>query len=216
MLKLNHWCQKNESLISSCSVLCLFCSCVTQCLVFLFLYIFSFLCIFSINKWKSINELPRSNITVAERQPSRKINQSSSMNQISTNIAQQQESISTRNKSISIPDSRFIFIWRNSCFGKFLFAFGEGLHIDAFHLFSILGGGHFGKVILSEYFPRRGDYNVLLILEKGHILASVEVESLMSEKRIFDFILFYFMSVLFVCYWKSDLSFLSFFCFSTE
>lgn len=50
---------------------------------------------------------------------------------------------------------------------------------------SVLGRGHFGKVILSEYIHRRGDYYALKVLKKGDILARDEVESLMSEKRIF-------------------------------
>jgi hypothetical protein len=71
---------------------------------------------------KSINELPRSNITAAERHPSQKFNRSSSMNQISTNIAQQQEIVPTRNKSLSIPDSRFIYL-KDSCVFEILFMF---------------------------------------------------------------------------------------------
>lgn len=53
---------------------------------------------------------------------------------------------------------------------------------------SVLGRGHFGKVILSEYIHRRGDYYALKVLKKGDILARDEVESLMSEKRIFEVI----------------------------
>ncbi|CAF1634503.1 unnamed protein product, partial [Adineta ricciae] len=121
---------------------------------------------------KTIYELPRSNVVSTERQPSLKFNRSSSMNQISTNIAQLQEIVPTRNKSLSIPDSRF----------------PKGVHIDTFRLVSVLGRGHFGKVILSEYLARRGDYYALKVLKKGDILARDEVESLMSEKRIFEVI----------------------------
>ncbi|CAF1046714.1 unnamed protein product [Adineta steineri] len=120
----------------------------------------------------STNDLPRSNVIHTERQPSQKFNRSSSMNQISTNIAQLQDIVPPRNKSLSIPDSRF----------------PKGVHIDAFRLVSVLGRGHFGKVILSEYLPRRGDYYALKVLKKGDILARDEVESLMSEKRIFEVI----------------------------
>lgn len=62
------------------------------------------------------------------------------------------------------------------------------MNIDNFRLVSVLGRGHFGKVILSEYVPRRGDYYALKVLKKGDILARDEVESLMSEKRIFEVI----------------------------
>ena len=55
---------------------------------------------------KMHDEISHSNINIAERHPSQKFNRSSSMNQISTNITQQQEIMPTRNKSLSIPDSR--------------------------------------------------------------------------------------------------------------
>jgi serine/threonine protein kinase len=70
----------------------------------------------------------------------------------------------------------------------FVFRFPKGVHIEAFRLVSVLGRGHFGKVILSEYIPRRGEYYALKVLKKGDILARDEVESLMSEKRIFEVI----------------------------
>jgi hypothetical protein len=59
---------------------------------------------------KIIHDISHSNITATERHPSQKFNRSSSMNQISTNIAQQQDIIPTRNKSLSIPDSRLIYL----------------------------------------------------------------------------------------------------------
>jgi len=58
---------------------------------------------------KTVNDISNSNINVNERHPSQKFNRSSSMNQISTNIIQQHDIASTRNKSLSIPDSRFIY-----------------------------------------------------------------------------------------------------------
>ncbi|CAF1406656.1 unnamed protein product, partial [Didymodactylos carnosus] len=66
--------------------------------------------------------------------------------------------------------------------------FPKGVVIDAFRLVSVLGRGHFGKVILAEYIYRKGDYYALKVLKKGDILARDEVESLMSEKRIFEVI----------------------------
>ena len=54
-----------------------------------------------------INDMQHSNANATERHPSQKFNRSSSMNQISTNLPLQQELPPTRNKSLSIPDSRF-------------------------------------------------------------------------------------------------------------
>lgn len=51
----------------------------------------------------------------------------------------------------------------------------------------MLGRGHFGKVILSQYKPTH-EYYAIKALKKGDILFREEVESLMSEKRIFEII----------------------------
>uniref|UniRef100_A0A1I7X3N4 Non-specific serine/threonine protein kinase n=1 Tax=Heterorhabditis bacteriophora TaxID=37862 RepID=A0A1I7X3N4_HETBA len=59
------------------------------------------------------------------------------------------------------------------------------LTIDKFRLISVLGRGHFGKVILAQYKPN-ASYYALKILKKGDILGRDEVESLMVEKRIFE------------------------------
>ncbi|KAK0405062.1 hypothetical protein QR680_017781 [Steinernema hermaphroditum] len=59
------------------------------------------------------------------------------------------------------------------------------ISIDKFQLISVLGRGHFGKVILSKYHPT-GNYYALKVLKKGDILGRDEVESLMVEKRIFE------------------------------
>ncbi|KAL3070102.1 hypothetical protein niasHS_015529 [Heterodera schachtii] len=59
------------------------------------------------------------------------------------------------------------------------------LVIDDFRLIAVLGRGHFGKVILSQY-RRTNAYYALKILKKGDILARDEVESLMVEKRILE------------------------------
>nr|CAD2173153.1 unnamed protein product [Meloidogyne enterolobii] len=61
----------------------------------------------------------------------------------------------------------------------------QSLSIDQFRLISVLGRGHFGKVILSQYKPT-SDYYAIKILKKGDILARYEVESLMVEKRILE------------------------------
>ncbi|XP_063910008.1 serine/threonine-protein kinase N isoform X4 [Zophobas morio] len=60
-----------------------------------------------------------------------------------------------------------------------------GMSIDNFRLISVLGRGHFGKVILSQY-RNTGEYFAIKALKKGDIIARDEVESLLSEKRIFE------------------------------
>uniref|UniRef100_A0A672G356 protein kinase C n=1 Tax=Salarias fasciatus TaxID=181472 RepID=A0A672G356_SALFA len=54
-----------------------------------------------------------------------------------------------------------------------------------FKLIAVLGRGHFGKVLLSEY-KRTGSLYAIKALKKGDIVARDEVESLMCEKRIFE------------------------------
>ncbi|GAB0091712.1 serine/threonine-protein kinase N [Sergentomyia squamirostris] len=60
-----------------------------------------------------------------------------------------------------------------------------GLSMDSFKLLSVLGRGHFGKVILSQY-RNTGEYFAIKALKKGDIISRDEVESLLSEKRIFE------------------------------
>lgn len=62
---------------------------------------------------------------------------------------------------------------------------GSGMQIDSFRLLSVLGRGHFGKVILAQY-KNTGEYFAIKALKKGDIIARDEVESLLSEKRIFE------------------------------
>jgi len=59
------------------------------------------------------------------------------------------------------------------------------LNMDCFRAISVLGRGHFGKVILCQY-KNTGEYFALKALKKGDIIARDEVESLMSELRIFE------------------------------
>ncbi|XP_056262210.1 serine/threonine-protein kinase N1-like isoform X2 [Pseudoliparis swirei] len=59
------------------------------------------------------------------------------------------------------------------------------LGLQDFKLVAVLGRGHFGKVLLSEY-KRAGSLYAIKALKKGDILARDEVESLMCEKRIFE------------------------------
>ncbi|CEF62865.1 Serine/threonine-protein kinase N2 [Strongyloides ratti] len=61
----------------------------------------------------------------------------------------------------------------------------SSLTLANFRLISVLGRGHFGKVILSQH-KNTSKYFALKILKKGDILARDEVESLNTEKRIFE------------------------------
>lgn len=61
------------------------------------------------------------------------------------------------------------------------------INLNSFRLLSVLGRGHFGKVILSQH-KTSGEYFAIKALKKGDILHREEVESLMSEKRIFEII----------------------------
>uniref|UniRef100_A0A3Q3KRG2 protein kinase C n=1 Tax=Monopterus albus TaxID=43700 RepID=A0A3Q3KRG2_MONAL len=63
---------------------------------------------------------------------------------------------------------------------------GRGpLSLQDFRLIAVLGRGHFGKVLLSEY-KKTGTMYAIKALKKGDIVARDEVESLMCEKRIFE------------------------------
>uniref|UniRef100_A0A8C6NMG7 Protein kinase N3 n=1 Tax=Nothobranchius furzeri TaxID=105023 RepID=A0A8C6NMG7_NOTFU len=59
--------------------------------------------------------------------------------------------------------------------------------MDDFRLISVLGRGHFGKVLLAE-FKKTGRLFAIKALKKRDIVTRGEVDSLMSEKRIFEMI----------------------------
>lgn len=59
------------------------------------------------------------------------------------------------------------------------------MSMESFRLLSVLGRGHFGKVILAQYRPTN-EYFAIKALKKGDIIARDEVDSLLSEKRIFE------------------------------
>ncbi|XP_072420364.1 serine/threonine-protein kinase N2 [Chiloscyllium punctatum] len=61
----------------------------------------------------------------------------------------------------------------------------SSLTLDDFKLIAVLGRGHFGKVLLSEY-KKSGQLFAIKALKKGDIVARDEVDSLMCEKRIFE------------------------------
>lgn len=80
------------------------------------------------------------------------------------------------------------------------------INITSFRLISVLGRGHFGKVILSQY-KANGEYYAIKALKKGDILHREEVESLMSEKHIFEIInrgQHPFLINLFACFQTSE------------
>ncbi|KAG9488710.1 hypothetical protein GDO78_004964 [Eleutherodactylus coqui] len=58
------------------------------------------------------------------------------------------------------------------------------LSLEDFRLLAVLGRGHFGKVLLSEY-KETEELFAIKALKKGDIIARDEVESLMCEKRVF-------------------------------
>uniref|UniRef100_A0A8C5N6X9 protein kinase C n=1 Tax=Gouania willdenowi TaxID=441366 RepID=A0A8C5N6X9_GOUWI len=62
-----------------------------------------------------------------------------------------------------------------------------GLHMSDFKCLSVLGRGHFGKVLLAEY-KKSGKLYAIKALKKGDVVTRDEVDSLMCEKRIFEVI----------------------------
>uniref|UniRef100_A0A7N6F7Z9 protein kinase C n=1 Tax=Anabas testudineus TaxID=64144 RepID=A0A7N6F7Z9_ANATE len=65
--------------------------------------------------------------------------------------------------------------------------FEEGLKMEDFNCMSVLGRGHFGKVLLAEH-KKSGKLYAIKALKKGDIVTRDEVDSLMCEKRIFEVI----------------------------
>ena len=59
------------------------------------------------------------------------------------------------------------------------------MSLENFKFVSVLGRGHFGKVILARYL-NTSEYFAIKALKKGDIIARDEVESLLAEKRIFE------------------------------
>uniref|UniRef100_A0A3Q3XAL8 Protein kinase domain-containing protein n=1 Tax=Mola mola TaxID=94237 RepID=A0A3Q3XAL8_MOLML len=59
--------------------------------------------------------------------------------------------------------------------------------MDDYKYISVLGRGHFGKVLLAE-FKKTGKLYAIKALKKKDIVTRDEVDSLMSEKRIFEMI----------------------------
>ncbi|XP_076007171.1 serine/threonine-protein kinase N2-like [Genypterus blacodes] len=61
------------------------------------------------------------------------------------------------------------------------------MQMEDFRYISVLGRGHFGKVLLAE-FKKTGKLYAIKALKKRDIVTRDEVDSLMSEKRIFEMI----------------------------
>ncbi|KAM3611008.1 uncharacterized protein V6R79_012224 [Siganus canaliculatus] len=61
------------------------------------------------------------------------------------------------------------------------------MQVDDYKYISVLGRGHFGKVLLAE-FKKTGKLYAIKALKKRDIVTRDEVDSLMSEKRIFEMI----------------------------
>ncbi|XP_041643871.1 serine/threonine-protein kinase N2-like [Cheilinus undulatus] len=61
------------------------------------------------------------------------------------------------------------------------------MQVDDYRYISVLGRGHFGKVLLAE-FKKTGKLYAIKALKKKDIVTRDEVDSLMSEKRIFEMI----------------------------
>ncbi|XP_053276702.1 serine/threonine-protein kinase N2 [Pleuronectes platessa] len=61
------------------------------------------------------------------------------------------------------------------------------MHREDFRYISVLGRGHFGKVLLAEFKKTKKLY-AIKALKKREIVTRDEVDSLMSEKRIFEMI----------------------------
>ncbi|CAN9504662.1 unnamed protein product [Ophioblennius macclurei] len=61
------------------------------------------------------------------------------------------------------------------------------LQMDDFRCISVLGRGHFGKVLLAEH-KRTSKLFAIKALKKGDVVTRDEVDSLMCERRIFEVI----------------------------
>ncbi|XP_035514516.1 serine/threonine-protein kinase N2-like [Morone saxatilis] len=61
------------------------------------------------------------------------------------------------------------------------------MQLEDYKYISVLGRGHFGKVLLAE-FKKTGKLYAIKALKKKDIVTRDEVDSLMSEKRIFEMI----------------------------
>lgn len=116
--------------------------------------------------------------TIQEAKPPRSvsiINEPPSSNSVSNSFS---NSIKTKGKQLF---NNYISSNRNQK------SIPSSVNLSNFRFVSVLGRGHFGKVILSQY-KSSNEFYAIKALKKGDILYREEVESLMSEKRIFEII----------------------------
>uniref|UniRef100_A0A3B4DUV5 protein kinase C n=1 Tax=Pygocentrus nattereri TaxID=42514 RepID=A0A3B4DUV5_PYGNA len=85
----------------------------------------------------------------------------------------------------SAEKSSILTDWFAHVFTCFSFRKKEWLQMEDFNCISVLGRGHFGKVLLAEY-KRTGKLYAIKALKKGDVVTRDEVDSLMCEKRIFE------------------------------
>nr|XP_054586385.1 serine/threonine-protein kinase N2 isoform X2 [Nothobranchius furzeri] len=91
--------------------------------------------------------------------------------------------ISTEQEASELPEK-----WESSsCSEECAYQPRPKMLMDDFRLISVLGRGHFGKVLLAE-FKKTGRLFAIKALKKRDIVTRGEVDSLMSEKRIFEMI----------------------------
>jgi serine/threonine protein kinase len=96
---------------------------------------------------------------------------------------QLQQNLNNRQRQQNVPARGLQY--RDSAYESRRHSQSMGMNLDSFRLLSVLGRGHFGKVILSQY-RNTGEYFAIKALKKGDIIARDEIESLLSEKRIFE------------------------------
>lgn len=95
---------------------------------------------------------------------------------------QLQQNLNNRQQRQNLPRG---LQYRDSAYESRRHSQSMGMNLESFRLLSVLGRGHFGKVILSQY-RNTGEYFAIKALKKGDIIARDEIESLLSEKRIFE------------------------------
>uniref|UniRef100_A0AAY4B8R0 protein kinase C n=1 Tax=Denticeps clupeoides TaxID=299321 RepID=A0AAY4B8R0_9TELE len=91
-----------------------------------------------------------------------------------------------RAQQMNVDIATWVRLLRNAIpTGSSSFSPSSPVGLQDFRLVAVLGRGHFGKVLLSEY-KKTGGLYAIKALKKGDIVARDEVESLMCEKRIFE------------------------------
>uniref|UniRef100_A0A8C9XAN6 Uncharacterized protein n=1 Tax=Sander lucioperca TaxID=283035 RepID=A0A8C9XAN6_SANLU len=86
-----------------------------------------------------------------------------------------------------LPRSETITLRKKLCLYFVFLSFYTRMQMEDFKYISVLGRGHFGKVLLAE-FKKTGKLYAIKALKKRDIVTRDEVDSLMSEKRIFEMV----------------------------